>query len=186
MLLFAGIAGLINPKWFTNKKTGEIPKRSEIFGGTVIGALIFAGVAKWLEPTIPVAKEAQENSTAATEAGAHRTADPIQPWIKPDSFVKFPKGQIACLDRNDLQAVMTLGMAGRGTKMKAYFDPNSDGGLRCLMLDSNVKYKVIDAEANDSEFPDALIVEVVGASVEAADHGAYALVVDRTMAKIIK
>ena len=91
---------------------------------------------------------------------------------------------IACLKRDDLQAVTELGATGHKTQMLAYFDPSSDGGLRCIMLSPKKRFKILDSEANSPDLPDALIIEVVGAGIASADHGAYALVLDKSMAEV--
>lgn len=55
------------------------------------------------------------------------------------------------------------------------------------MLPPNRDFEVIDSEVRDAgNMPDALLLEVVGPSIEAADEGAYVVVLDRSMAKIVR
>jgi hypothetical protein len=44
------LAGLVRPAWLRNAKTGEIPKRSEIAGGSIFLMILFAGLAAFLAP----------------------------------------------------------------------------------------------------------------------------------------
>ncbi|WP_343608769.1 hypothetical protein [Novosphingobium sp.] len=131
------------------------------------------------EASGPSTSEASSSSSAAE-------APQIKPWLKPEDIVRFPQSMVACMKRDDLQEVMALGLSGHSTKMKAYFSPDSDGGLRCVMLPTTKKFKIIDAEANNPNMPDALIVELVGADVDQAEHGAFAVVLDKSMAEVAK
>jgi hypothetical protein len=179
------IAGLARPQWFANGKTDEVPKRSELAAGSIFLVLIFAGLASFLGRTAetqPARPPAVKSSTTPS-----KKAEEIEPWIKPESIVQFPKGEIACRSSDDLRDAFLLGATGRDTKMNAYFQDQDGSGARCLMLPSNLDFKVIDAEVRDSSgMPDALLLEVVGTNVEAADEGAYVTVLDRSMAKIVR
>jgi hypothetical protein len=128
---------------------------------------------------------APSSSETSSSVSANEAAH-IEPWLKPEDVVRFPNGMMACMKREDLQEAMSLAASGHQTKMLAYFSPDSDGGLRCVMLDPAKKFKIIDAEANDANMPEALLVEVVGSQIKQADHGAYALVLDKTLAKVVK
>lgn len=177
------VIGLVQPKWFANNRTGEVPKRSELAMGSVFLVLLFAGLAAFLAPEAET-QVAKQPTAKSAETGPRQIADP---WIKPDTVVQFPKGEIACLSSDDLLETFLLGATGRGTKMNAYFQDQDGNGPRCLMLPPNRNFKVIDSEVRDiAKLPDALLLEVVGEEVEAADEGAYVMVLDRSMAKVVK
>lgn len=177
------VVSLAQPKWFANDGNSEIPTRSELAMGGVFLILLFAGLAALLARENH-SQEAKQPITKRAETEPHKIADP---WIKPDTIVQFPKGEIACLSSDDLLETFLLGATGRGTKLNAYFQDQDGNGPRCLMLPPNRKFKVIDSEAGDvAKLPDALLLEVVGEDVQAADEGAFVMVVDRSMAKIVK
>lgn len=83
-------------------------------------------------------------------------------WIKPETLVQFPKGEIACLSLDDLADAFLLGTSGRGTKLNAYFQDQDGSGPRCQMLPPETTFKVIDVERRDASIPDALLLEIVG------------------------
>lgn len=176
------VAALIRPKWFANSKTGEIPNRSELATGSVLLVLVFAGLAAFLAPEAETV--ANQPTAKWTATGSVKMAGP---WIKPEAIVQFPKGQIACLSSDDLRDAFLLGATGRSTKMNAYFQDQDGSGPRCLMLPPNRNFKVIDSEVRGvPNFPQALLLEVVGDEIEAADEGAYVMVPDRSTAKIVQ
>ncbi|MFD2782217.1 hypothetical protein ACFS32_15220 [Novosphingobium pokkalii] len=88
------------------------------------------------------------------------------------------------MNEEDLKQTMLLGLSGHETKMNSYFDPSNEDGPRCIMLSHSKRYKVIDAQANSHDIPDALILEIVGEDVNAADKGAFTLTLDKSMVHV--
>ncbi|MFD2782216.1 hypothetical protein ACFS32_15215 [Novosphingobium pokkalii] len=86
--------GLINPKWIRDKKTGKIPKRSEIAAGGILLAIISMGLANYLtakvEPNDPNVPQKANPKVVASQA----KDDEIEPWLKTESIVTFPKGEL--------------------------------------------------------------------------------------------
>jgi hypothetical protein len=174
------IAGLVNPAWAKDRKTGEIPSRASLASGSLLLAALMGGAALWTSadshPTLK-AKSASISPAAnspVTQSGR----------IKPESIVIFPKGGPACLTQEALQSFVELGVSGKATKARALFEDEGDGP-QCIMLSPTTRYKVIDAQYNDPDLPRAAILEIVGSDVRAAEQGAFTLVMDNSLVKVV-
>lgn len=88
--------------------------------------------------------------------------------IKPEMIVRFTKGGIACLDRDNLQEIIEHTLKGEETKVKAMLLSNGGG---CIMLSPKQKLKVLSAEYNNPD-PDLGVLEVIGAD-RISLHGAW-------------
>ncbi|MBO9582155.1 MAG: hypothetical protein J7498_14795 [Sphingobium sp.] len=185
-MLIVVAAALINPKWFKNKKAGDVAKRGELAAGGLFLAGLFAVIGWMVGPTSAPSKPAATNEAAQQNHNEAVTEATVKPWIRPESIVEFPKGEVACINREDLQQALILGVTGRQTKTQAYFEDQDGNGPRCLMLPAGTKFKVIDAEVNDPSHPDIILLEVIGTEVKASDSGAFVPVIDRSMVKIVK
>jgi len=162
ILLFVGaivfatcVVAVASPK--TLEKSGGKPmERKEALGGGIfalaigaVGLVMLVANSGASTPSVPAAQPSPSESLAAVTGH-------IEPWLRPEDIVVFPKGMAGCFERGDLQAVTELIATGRSTKMLAYFDRKSEGGLRCVMLPANRQFKVIDAEANNPKMPDVM------------------------------
>lgn len=126
----------------------------------------------------PDADNAAETLKGQTNVAAPDTSH----QVRPEAMVTFPKGGIACLDKDDLQKAIEYGVSGRETKMQSLF---VDHGGDCVILSSAETFRVIDSEYNDPALPDAGVLEIVGKSVHAAEHGAFTLVMDPSMVRVL-
>jgi hypothetical protein len=89
--------------------------------------------------------------------------------IKPEMIVKFTKGGIACLDRDNLQEITEHAIKGEKTKTEAMMIQN---GGDCVMLSPSKRFKVLSAEYNNPDL-DFGLLEIVGAD-KVSLHGAWA------------
>ena len=74
-------------------------------------------------------------------------ADQSSKQIKPETIIRFTKGTLACLTKEDLLKIVSHTMKGESTKANAMMFEN-DGN--CLMIPPSKKVKVIAAEYNNS------------------------------------
>lgn len=181
--IFLGVmvAGLVKPSLAKDPKTGEVPARASLASGALLLAAIMSGVSFWTSGGRPPTAKAKLVSVSAQKL-AHIA------WserIKPESLVIFPKGAPACLTEEALQSFVELGASGKATKARALFEDGVEGP-QCIMLSPTMRYKVIDAQYNDADLPDAAILEIVGADVTAAEKGAFTLVMDKSLVQIVK
>jgi len=183
LLLVVMVAGLINPSLARNRKSGEIPSRGKIAGS--IGLLAFVSLVVAGVTTSESAPKAASPVSAAQSDPTPKAEAISDNRIKPETIVTFPKGEAACLTKEALQQFIELAGDNKATKANALFDPSGDGPL-CIMLPPTKRYKVIDAEYNAPDMPDAGVLEVVGEKVKASESGAFVLVVDKSMVKIVK
>jgi hypothetical protein len=174
---------LVNPSLARNRKTGEVPSRKRIAAG--LGVLAFASFAIAIGTTDDTAPKLAAATPAPTPKPPPKAVTVADNKIKPESIVMFPKGQAACLTKDALEEFFVLAATHKATKANALF-ANGDDGPQCIMLSPTTRYKVIDAEYNDPSLPEAAILEVVGEDVKAAEGGAFALIVDNSMVKILK
>jgi hypothetical protein len=190
LCLFVLIVGVVMPSLLKYPKTGIIPGRGKIAATFSLLSIVFFVVALIVTPNDkPGSKEpAKKTAEAAASTPAKADADskPASHDIKPETILTFPKGEIACLDRDVLKQAIEYGLSGKATKLNGLLltEDNDDG--KCLMLDPKTRFKVIDAEYNDPSMPDAAVLEVVGEDIESADKGAFVLVVDRENYHIVK
>lgn len=121
------------------------------------------------------------DQVTAAEIGAANASDANQ--IQPETIVEFPKSGIACLNKDSLQAAVQYGLEGKATKMNSMFVKN---GGDCIMLTPGKQYRVIDAEYNDPDIPEAGILEIVGRDITSAEHGAFTLVMSPDLVTVVK
>ena len=181
-VVFVGvmIAGLVNPAWAKHRKTGQIPSRASLALGSLVLVALMSGASLWTSPNSPPTAKAELVS-------APRAAHPVMAEsvrIKPESIVIFPKGGPACLTEEALQTFVVLGASGKATKARALFEDEGDGP-QCIMLSPTMRYKVIDVQYNDPDLPQAAILEIVGSDVAAAEQGAFTLVMDKSLVKVV-
>ena len=69
------VAGLIRPAWFTNKKTGDVPRRSELATGSIFLVVVFAGLSMFLAPDGEV-QPISEASKPTLMAAKQEVGDP--------------------------------------------------------------------------------------------------------------
>ncbi|OQS42339.1 hypothetical protein B0T45_06005 [Chromobacterium haemolyticum] len=103
------------------------------------------------------------------QAAAVETKEVVK--IKPEQIVTFPTSAIACIDKDDLQEVMTNYMKGEVTKGNSKFISKDNPEARCIMLNTKLKYKVLSVEYNNDEIG---LLEVVGINSTSAT-GAWTL-----------
>ena len=97
--------------------------------------------------------------------------------LHPEDLVEFKYGAIACLNRDDLQAMVMHSLKHETTKASAYMLSKENPDGTCIMLDQNKQYKVISAEYNNPDDPEIGIIEIVGKDVNSAKQGAWALTI---------
>jgi hypothetical protein len=178
---------MINPRWFTPRKTRRIPGRrpARLDGGLLIVTCLVIMVA-CLAASDGSRSQVRAGVVALVgEDGQAPSAD-ARLWLKPDSIVRFSRSEVACLDASDLEKTVMLGRSGKGTKLNAYFTGLDGTGPRCRMLSPDQEYKVIDASANDWDRPQMLLADVVDKDVVAAEHGAYVLIPDRSWVQVVR
>lgn len=74
----AGWLGLISPKLFKDKKTGEIPKRSALFFGGNVAALVLAAIAAVIYPAEEQSDTHAESTAQTTESTTQTAANDAQ------------------------------------------------------------------------------------------------------------
>lgn len=128
-------------------------------------------------PSAPIA-----NPQIATQAPT-KTAQPAAARFKAEDIVTFPESAIACLTKDGLKEVLALGARGENTKMKAMFINSGAEGAECMMLNPDLKVKIISVEYNSPNNPEFGLLEIVGANVNASKTGAWTLAITAKKAK---
>ena len=85
-------------------------------------------------------------------------ADQSLGQIKPETIIRFTKGTLACLTKDDLVTITTHAMKGESTKVNAMMVEH-DG--KCFMIPPTKRVKVIAAEYNNHN-DDLGLLEFVG------------------------
>jgi hypothetical protein len=91
--------------------------------------------------------------------------------LKPEMIIRFTKGTLACLTRDDLHEILEYGTLGEATKMRAMM---VDNGGTCLMISPTTRVKIISVEYNNPDDPDLGLIEFVGEK-KTSINGAWAL-----------
>lgn len=97
--------------------------------------------------------------------------------LHPEDIIEFKYGTIACMTKDDLQAVTIHSLKHETTKAKAYMLSNDNPDGTCIMLPPDKQFKVISAEYNSPDNQEIGIVEVVGKNINSAKEGAWAFTV---------
>ncbi|MHA3062503.1 hypothetical protein [Acinetobacter sp. ANC 4641] len=114
--------------------------------------------------------QATENSPSSEAAASAVYAALIQ--FQPEDIVKpTTKMPIACLDKESLNEMIQHYVNNETTKAKGYINTTDNPSAPCIILKSNIKYKVISAEYPNPNAPDAGYIEIVPKSTVAAQSG---------------
>ncbi|AXT46349.1 hypothetical protein [Chromobacterium rhizoryzae] len=158
-------------------KNGVVISRKITLPTLFIAFVVLSSIAANLE--VSKSTPAQDNTqkvdvVAKVESSTTRAAD-IETKevvkIKPEQIVTFPTSAIACIEKDDLQEVMTNYMKGEVTKGNSKFISKDNPDARCIMLNTKLKYKVLSVEYNNDEIG---LLEVVGVKSKSAT-GAWTL-----------
>lgn len=154
-LLFfaAAIVGAIRPASFKDKKTGEVPKRKNLFlGGTAASliALVVAGIVAPDDKGAPKATDAHPSEAASSAATASSESPSTisnkadkSLGMTPEEFRQSFNRMIAKFDRNYQLAEFDIDHGGARDTFKQQFGPNialvgtvnrTDGSLRSLIV----------------------------------------------------
>lgn len=158
-------------------KNGVVISRKITLPTLFIAFVVLSSIAANLE--VSKSTPAQDNTqkvdvvakveSSTTQAADIETKEVVK--IKPEQIVTFPTSAIACIEKDDLQEVMTNYMKGEVTKGNSKFISKDNPDARCIMLNTKLKYKVLSVEYNNDEIG---LLEVVGVKSKSAT-GAWTL-----------
>ncbi|WP_143330189.1 hypothetical protein [Chromobacterium haemolyticum] len=177
VFLIVAVVSLFKPAIFKNSK-GEPYGRLKTFTVFILVYVAISSLASSIDvsKSKPVQEAQTQNSDAVAkvessipQAAAVETKEVVK--IKPEQIVTFPTSAIACIDKDDLQEVMTNYMKGEVTKGNSKFISKDNPEARCIMLNTKLKYKVLSVEYNNDEIG---LLEVVGINSTSAT-GAWTL-----------
>ncbi|MHA3052532.1 hypothetical protein [Acinetobacter sp. ANC 4640] len=115
-------------------------------------------------------KEQEEfDKAAASEVAAAQ--------LHPEDIIEFKYGTIACMSKDDLQAVTMHSLKHETTKANAYMLSNNNPDGTCVMLPPDKQFKVISAEYNNPDNQEIGVVEIVGKNVKSSKEGGWAFTV---------
>lgn len=156
--------------------------------GIILGIIGAIFVIWYLSRDTPTTSQSAEQVKPATASEAITANNPqdmesaeaseiAAAQLHPEDLVEFKYGAIACLNRDDLQAMVMHSLKHETTKASAYMLSKENPDGTCIMLDQNKQYKVISAEYNNQDDPEIGIIEIVGKDVDSAKQGAWALTI---------
>ena len=104
-------------------------------------------VCIFIATSVPALSQTGSNKTQSLQLGAR---------------IKFPRGNIACVERDALHLMMDYGARGEGAKMKALMLSNENPDGLCIMLEPQKVYQVVSMEYNNPEIPQIGLLRIVG------------------------
>jgi hypothetical protein len=150
--------------------TKKEPSQAEKIQGSVTLVLIVAAVIWYFWPA---------DRSAHQPAPASKPASKVDQSLKPEMVLTFKDGNLICTTRDGLAEFMAHAAKGESTKATAMTIENGGG---CTMIPPGKKIRLISVEYNDPE-SDIALLEMVGAEVKAAAHGAWGLSVGAQVVK---
>lgn len=164
----------------SNKKPAgpkKATKQDVVIAVLVVAGMIYFATSTSSKPPAAPPAPSTSSSKPAEAAVAPETPvkanEPVAPvesgakfeQIKPESIVFFKDGTFACLNKDDLSAMIEHSLKGEQTKANATLIGK---GGSCFFVQPGKKVRVISAEYNDPDF-DLGLLEVVGETIDSAD-----------------
>lgn len=112
----------------------------------------------------------QSAPQSSEQVAPDQPTQPAADQIKPETVIRFKNGTFACMNRDDLQELLTHAMKGEATKANAMAIEN---GGSCFQIPPTEKVRVISVDYADPGAQVGLL-EVVGATNQSA-NGAWSM-----------
>lgn len=149
-----------------------------VAAGVLLFSFIGHGDGFWNEYRDPISATAVESATSSASGPAvARYEMPSDEGhvtrIEPATIVRFPDSSIACTSKTSLQRAMTYAANGQRSKLRSMIAGKQKPEGECIMLDPDIRFKVIAAEYPEPEIPEMGLLEIVG-ETSTSKHGSWA------------
>lgn len=149
-----------------------------VAAGVLLFSFIGRGDRSRNEGRYPISETAVESATSRASGPADaRYETPSDERhvtrIEPETIVRFPDSSIACTSKNSLQRAMTYAANGQQSKLRSMIAGKQKPEGECIMLDPDIRFKVIAAEYPEPEIPEMGLLEIVG-ETSTSRHGSWA------------
>lgn len=158
-------------------------KKADTLSAGLIGLVIFIFILWFFVKDDNTS--ATSNSTAAAQTTTQATESPSSEaaasavyaaliQFQPEDIIKpTTKTPIACLNKENLDAMIEHYSRNEITKAKGFINTSENPSGPCAILKSNINYKVISVYYPNPNAPDAGYIEIVPKNIEASDHGLW-------------